>query len=605
MADLVIQRVVFPLNPDAMALYGRVEGEALSIDRHSMVLAPGARLDACAYFNAFFEAPWRRYTALNRLTLRLRVSGHGAVRLWRRKPRDDAEQLAQADFDATDPREIELSASESDGEPGLLCFEIVAGHRAAELVSAQWVAVGVEPAEVRLVAGYCTFHREEFILDNIGLLAGDAGLSDRLARIVVVDQGERKVKDHARFGELSARAAAITSFVEQPNFGGAGGFARCILEAMRLPEATHFLLLDDDAAIEPESVFRAAAMFALAKREFALGGAMFDLLRPTVMYEFGGLVIPWRMGVGRRGRELPVHRLEGLLALCEMPDAHYNAWWFFACPLSVVERLGLPLPLFIRCDDLEFGCRLLRRGIPTVGLPGLGVWHLPFYRKKRSWMDYYSRRNILAAVALHFRPSRFALAAAFLGAVVYRLLSLDYFRAWALCEGMNDYLAGPGRLREDPRGLHHRVLEAHRRLKPAELSKRDHPLPRGEAPRMPDALWRQISGLIVGLARQLLCRSPSPGVLPRCALEEKDEHWYALRRADAAAIDEPDGDVYVVLRRDRGKFLFFLSRAAVLAARFVLVQGSAARRWRRAAGELSSPRFWQAYLGMTDEFSQA
>ena len=27
---------------------------------------------------------------------------------------------------------------------------------------------------------------------------------------------------------------------------------------------------------------------------------------------------------------------------------HYNAWWFFAFPLRLVDKVGLPMPLFIR-----------------------------------------------------------------------------------------------------------------------------------------------------------------------------------------------------------------------------------------------------------------
>ncbi len=461
MTDLVLQRVVFPSAPDVAPLYYRILDRASAagscaaaiVDRRSMLLGRGERIDSNTYFNSFFEAYWRRHCTLDRLVLRLRLSGRGTVRLWRASAACGAGDVASVDFHGEN-QVIEVEAPVPRppcGEFGTLFFELLARSESVTLLAADWVALDVNPAPVKLVAGYCTFDREEFVLNNLKALADDDELAGYLTRTIVVDQGTRKVQDHAGFHALPDHIADRASFFQQANFGGAGGFTRCILEAKRLAGTTHVLLLDDDATVEPESVFRTATFFALAKEEFAVGGAMLDLLQPTRMYEAGGFLIPWRTGVGGRGRDLPLESPENVLSLAEPQYAHYNAWWFFACPLSVVDRLGLPLPFFIRCDDLEYGCRLMRAGVRTVSLPGLGVWHQPFYLKKRGWLDYYSRRNVLVAVALHFPRSRLSLAAAFLGILVYRLLMLDYFKAWAVCQGMDDYLLGPSLLKEDPR----------------------------------------------------------------------------------------------------------------------------------------------------------
>jgi hypothetical protein len=53
--------------------------------------------------------------------------------------------------------------------------------------------------------------------------------------------------------------------------------------------------------------------------------------------------------------------------------------------------------------------------------------------------------------------------------LLHRLLTLDYFKAWALCEGVDDYLCGPSVLRQDVERIHEKVLDAHRRLSPASL----------------------------------------------------------------------------------------------------------------------------------------
>ena len=41
----------------------------------------------------------------------------------------------------------------------------------------------------------------------------------------------------------------------------------------------------------------------------------------------------------------------------------------------------MPLPCFIRADDVEFGLRLHRDGVVTVPRPGVGICHEPFYLK--------------------------------------------------------------------------------------------------------------------------------------------------------------------------------------------------------------------------------
>ncbi len=177
----------------------------------------------------------------------------------------------------------------------------------------------------------------------------------------MVDQGTKRVRDHADFDEIEAAAGDKLQVVEQGNYGGTGGFTRSILEARAIDGATHMLLMDDDAVTEPESVFRAAAFQALAREDIGVGGQMLDMLRPMEVYESGALLDPASLGV-----TTPIHRLhavpqDSLARFLEVSYIHYNAWWFFAFPLRLVDKVGLPLPVFIRGDDVEFGYRLHQR----------------------------------------------------------------------------------------------------------------------------------------------------------------------------------------------------------------------------------------------------
>src|SRR5205085_8693821 len=123
-------------------------------------------------------------------------------------------------------------------------------------------------------------------------LGADADVLGCLRKIVVVDQGSRRVTAHPSFGRLPPGAAGKVAVIEQANFGGAGGFTRSILEALNTPGATHMLLMDDDAELEPESVYRAARLLALARGDLAVGGNMLDLLRPNELFELNAEVYP-------------------------------------------------------------------------------------------------------------------------------------------------------------------------------------------------------------------------------------------------------------------------------------------------------------------------
>ena len=78
-------------------------------------------------------------------------------------------------------------------------------------------------------------------------------------------------------------------------------------------------------------------------------------------------------------------------------DVDYNAWWMCLIPRSVAEDLGLPLPLFIKWDDAEYGLRARSRGYRTATVPGIAIWHMSFLEKDDTsdWQAYFHYRNRL------------------------------------------------------------------------------------------------------------------------------------------------------------------------------------------------------------------
>ncbi len=606
MTERIIQRCVFPRERRLTPLYHRLDRpqnsralEPTPADRFSMTIGRGCKLITDTYFNSFFESYWRRYTRLGRLRLRLEVEGRGTALLLRRSLAAGLSILESVDFDA-ESGTVDIDIPEPQlhfRESGALHFDIIARSSRVRLRKAEWRALDVEAGPMRLVAGFCTFNREKFLIDNVRALLADPGVVEVLERIVVVDQGTSRVRDHPDFDELEAAVGAKLQVVEQGNFGGTGGFTRSILEARAIPGATHMLLMDDDAVTEPESVFRAAAFQALARDEIGVGGQMLDMLRPMEVYESGALVDPGSLGV-----KTPIHRQHaehavGLAPFLEVSYTHYNAWWFFAFPLRVIDRVGLPLPLFIRGDDVEFGYRLHAAGIPTATVPGMGIWHEPFYLKRGGWQAYYDLRNMLVLTSIHFPMDRRHVVKTFLRRLITQLLSLNYFEAAILCEAVDDYCQGPEVMEADPRQLHQKLLALKRTLAMDSVP-RARCLPIVQPPGPPTTKAQVRWLLLRCLIRQFTEASPPAHVQPDHVIPDDYARWWLLARRDVVAAEDWHTESHRIYRRSRESFLAILKHGLKSAHRLYRAHGRVAADWRAAFGRLTGAAFWDRYLGI-------
>jgi galactofuranosylgalactofuranosylrhamnosyl-N-acetylglucosaminyl-diphospho-decaprenol beta-1,5/1,6-galactofuranosyltransferase len=607
MAGLVLQRTVFPTELRLSELYYAWSERPSCADaddpavlgRRSVHLSPGTCLSTGTFFNGFFEGHWRRYTTLGRLALRLRVSGRGGVQLCRRTAEHGITPLAALAFDGAECA-LQIDAPGPGFHPrelGLLYFDLTARGGPVTLHQAEWVALDARPQPVDLVAGYCTFNREPYLLAGVRRLLEDADVSAALRAIIVIDQGTKRVADHPDFARLPEGARDKLRLVTQANFGGAGGFTRSILEALGDAGATHVLLMDDDAVVETESVFRTARFLALAREEMAVGGGMLDLLRPCELFEATAEVYPDRLAPARVLGGFRVDDADELEPLLEVHTTRYNGWWFMAFPLSLVERVGLPLPFFIRCDDIEYGCRLNHCGVPLAALPGVGVWHEPFYLKARGWQNYYEFRNMLVLCALHAPQSRLALVRTFLRRLVKRLLLHEYYEAWLLCRAVRDYCRGPEVLEGDPALTHEALLAARVAWTEAPLRRTRHLRTVEASP--PAKTWFG-RGLRAAwcLLREILRPSPSTQAVPKVAIENGADSWWDVARTDVAAVFDDYTVDYTVLRRSRGRFFGLLFGGLLAALRLALRHGRLRRQWRAARPRLTSLAFWKRYLGL-------
>lgn len=121
--------------------------------------------------------------------------------------------------------------------------------------------------------------------------------------------------------------------------------------------------------------------------------------------------------------------------------ADYNAWWFCCFPISIVNSDNLPLPIFIRMDDIEYGLRNMRQ---LISMNGICVWHESFENKYAPYLEYYIARNQFITNAFHCKwYGTGHLIKKMLGKCVQEVKVCQYKRADLYLQGILDFLKGP------------------------------------------------------------------------------------------------------------------------------------------------------------------
>lgn len=423
-----------------------------------------------SYFNAFYESYWFSKTNVSHVSVRLRVSGHGVVSLYRKSQEGQVYAVCREEFDSDEPKLLELEFSDDTGysfSPGRVWFDFDC-YTDCDLYGGEWCTTSKPVREVRTSVVFCTFNRREYLSNIIETLAARKDVYCEIERIFIVNQG-----DPFESSDLAVNAEQDVfdqiQVIHQPNWGGCGGFTRGMYETLSDDRFTHFILLDDDIKLHPESLFRALRFMAFAREGTALGGHMLDIVKPNELYEAGAYLT-------NSGTPEPIgqHRFlgerESLDLFLEPQPVDYNGWWFFMGSTHMLRQVGLPMPCFIRGDDMEFGLRLKQHEMETIPVPGVAVWHEPFYMKLGSWQYYFEVRNRLLMQALHqnadARKVKLRLLEVFhRDAMLSRYNSCEFAIA-----ALRDYLSGYGEVFDTTDSQLRRRLEEHERLGPTQVN---------------------------------------------------------------------------------------------------------------------------------------
>ncbi|MFT4299724.1 MAG: glycosyltransferase [Aeromicrobium sp.] len=442
----VIQRMLFaPLDAVPEELYVLTSGQ-VACTRTTGSLGPWSSLSTCTYFGRVPVSYVQRWTTVTAVDVVMTVSGRGRVRVMADDHLSGSRIVSQEEFDSEVPLTLRLQAPvDRYLEAGHIWVEASTTHGHLTVGDVRVDAVGTRrPRSASVVI--CTYNRPTYCTATLARIASDPAVLDLIDRIVVVDQGSALVTDAQGFGEVARDLGERLHVVQQGNFGGAGGFTRGLIELRGLSRSADFaaILMDDDIQLEPESLLRLVAFDAQRRDPTIIGGQMLKLFHPSVLLTHGEQTdfSDLRGGV-------PVdHEVHGVDLLETLParriDVEYNAWWLCLVPSELLDKVGLPLPIFFQGDDIELGLRAREVGVQTVTLPGAAVWHADFeFKDWDSPIAFFAIRNALINAALHTDLVPSGVVEKLAIRLRHQLIEYRYGLTATILFAIEQFLAGP------------------------------------------------------------------------------------------------------------------------------------------------------------------
>ncbi len=416
-------------------------------DKDCYILGSYNYIEFTGYFNLISWKKLQTFTTLIHPQLYLKIKGRFRITLFSfvlNNGSIDRKNFLVKEFNCENCEEVRLDYPENQNETLAFSLESLSD---CEIYDGGYYAEAPqqEVNETRLALASTTFRREEYITRNANLikqeiLSGDDEIASNF-RMFIVDNGQ--TLDPSTF-----QHDAIQVFPNQ-NVGGAGGFSRGMIEALESDfKPTHILLMDDDVMIMPESIRRLYTLQRVIRPEYRdhlIGGAMLRMDHKNVQHE----------SLARFGPEghllltrpsLPLDNLFHCIIndyqpmAVETADA-YAAWWFCCIPTTVARLDNLPIPVFIRGDDIEYS---LRNDAKILAFNGLCVWHEAFEAKYSNFMDLYQpKRNFLILQAAGGKCPEHKLYEHLQRAFREELWKYNYSGAEILLDALDDFLKGP------------------------------------------------------------------------------------------------------------------------------------------------------------------
>lgn len=569
-------------------LYFRKTGPVdLSPEQAEFRVPAGQRLSFDTYFNLFSLDSWSRCCNLDGLFLEILGRGRAEIQILGVKPgQADPQTLFSraADLDPDRPLLIDLTELMRAASRGALYLELTALEGALTFSAARFLTNSLPVQWPKLALSITTFRREAAVRRTVQRLRQFLRAYEHGENILV------QVVDNGQSAEIPSDDQIVVH--GNRNLGGAGGFARGLLEAQSCG-ATHCLFMDDDATFHMENVLRTYAFLALAQDpRTAVVGAMIASNKTWALWEngarFDGSCRPLHNGVDLRDPS-KVFALQQDDSRAKPPN-FYGGWWYFAFPLENLSHY--PFPFFVRGDDVSFS---IANDFDFHTLSGVVSFQDDFAEKESALTLYLDLRSHLVHLLVLDCLDRSALASAM---VVVRftmrsLLKMHYSSARAQLLAVKDVLAGPEFFEENIDMQARRA--AIKQLSQDEEWRSDRPGNPVETPMRPRRFWRILSyclGLII-LNGHLIPFWSSLARKRHLDISQRDKFIHVVGACEVT-FWTANRDRSYALRHSKRRFFAILWQMVAVLFVFCRHHKRLRTRWREGYERMTQKSFWAA-----------
>lgn len=412
-----------------------------SLADKSVVMGRDGIIELDTYFNGLSANKWMKYTSVKNISVALKIRGKFRISLVykERKPGKLLSRIIYEEYIDTEGK-IQWKNLDYNTElcNGMFAVMILSLDETTEFFEGYYYTDdSLQIRDTKIAINICTFKREKYVYKNLNKLNNTLFSldSDCQSNFLVYVSDNAQTLDHSYENEY-------IKISNNKNVGGAGGFTRGMIEILNDDKGvSHILMMDDDVVLMPEALYRTYRILSLVKEQYAdafIGGAMLRTDDQWFQTEAGGTWNSGKLISHKQGLDL--RRLDACLYNEVEEGCEFNAWWYCAVPIKYVRKDNLPLPIFIRGDDVEFGMRNMKY---LILMNGICVWHEPFEYKYNSSMYYYILRNRLIDNSVDNKPYSYKeFKSNFKEQFFRELFTLRYKNAQLLIDGVRDYLKG-------------------------------------------------------------------------------------------------------------------------------------------------------------------
>lgn len=594
----LVQRTLFAgptewVNPD---LYGKVLRGSAVQRRGSVTIAAESTFTSDTYFGRFPASYWQRWTRVRAVTLscELQLAGEPVEVLVRASDIGaHVRTLGSTIVTESGTASIEVPLTTFlDG--GSMWTEFRTSAAEVKVSAVRWT-VADSAQDRKLSIAVCSFNRPVDCATTVETIAADDEVASAIHRLYVTDQGDQPVAEQEGFQRASEALGETLVLIRQANLGGAGGFTRGIVEATEQgTDGVDVLLMDDDVRVEPETVLRLAGMAKFTTEPTILGAQMLYLFNPDYLLASAEGANLQSLKRGLPTDKYTVHNFD--LVTGPLPerraDTGYNGWWSCLIPGEVVERIGLPLPVFFQWDDVEYSLRGRDYGIPTVTLPGAAVWHAEFYWKDvDGFGHYFAMRNGLITAAVRGQFDAKGVAKQMSRQIARSIAAMQYGLAHTHLKAVEDFLEGPGLLQDGGTSALGQVNAERKQYSetiPLDPSETPDVIPVARAG-FPPAPNRRDLVLAKRTAKQLAGKvAPGPVVVPF-----EDSQWWNVSLYGEAFVTDASQSAVRHRTRDAEKAKDLLTKLAKVSKRLLSDGPEVAMSYEAAVPELVDRDNWR------------